>query len=252
MNTTSLIPYTMLMQQFKAAPPGKLYCLHGSSSVFRLSLSAAAHVLLNGVPMTLVDGTNRFDVYYIAEFARRFASQGLAPLRGSASRPTMSGLADRRLAPEHFLKNIFISRAFTCYQMEATITERLPAFVKKKRSPVVIIFGLLDTFYDEQAPLFEVQASLQRIIAALHRLRRDNVSILLASLDVRLASPERNRLFPKLRSAMDRVYYVTENEGTHQIMAEKIQEPQKVIQETGDRNMTDARSEIANLKLAIT
>ena len=192
MTETALVPYASLMQQFKAAPPGKLYCVHGSSpGVFRLSLTAAAHALLKDVPITLVDGTNRFDVYYLAEFARR-----------------------QRPDPGRILEHIFVSRAFTCYQMEAVITERLPAFLKKKQSPIAIIFGLLDTFYDEQAPLFEVQASLQRIIAALRQLKQDNIAVLLASLDVRLASPERNGLFPKLRAAMDQVYTVEESEGT--------------------------------------
>jgi hypothetical protein len=205
MSATSLIPYTALVQQFREAPPGKLYCLHGSSDVFRLSLSAAAHVLLNDVPMTLVDGTNRFDAYYIAEFARRVSSQ-----------PAV----ERHVEPDDLLRNIFVSRAFTCYQMEATITERLPAFVRKKGSPVVIIFGLLDTFYDDQAPLFEVKASLQRVIEALGRLKQEHVSVLLASMDIRLASPERNALLPRLLAAMDKIYRVEEREGVVRIEAE--------------------------------
>ncbi len=201
MSTTSLIPYSLLVQQFRAAPPGKLYCLHGSGDVFRLSLTAAAHVLLGGVPMTLVDGTNRFDVYYLAEFARRVAAQQI------------HGPAGPHVEPEDLLRNIYVARAFTCYQMEATITERLPAFVRKKKSPVVIIFGLLDTFYDDQAPLFEVKAGLQRVLAALRRLKEDHVSVLLASVDVRPASPERNALLPALLTAMDQVYRVEEREG---------------------------------------
>ncbi len=214
----ALVPSSALMQQFAAAPPGKLYCLHGSSSVFRLSLNAASQVLLRNIPVTLVDGTNRFDVYYIAEFARRVAQRAGVTAPGGPARR-------ERVEPEQLLNNIFISRAFTCYQMEATITERLPAFVRKKRSPIAIIFGLLDTFYDEQAPLFEVKASLQRIIAALHRLRQDNVSVLLASLDIRLAptgpaSKERNGLFPQLMRAMDRVYAVEEQEGAPRIVCE--------------------------------
>jgi hypothetical protein len=195
--TTSIVPYPTLVEQFRAAPPGKLYCLYGSREVFRVSLSAAAHVLLNGVPMTLVDGSNRFDVYYIADFARRVAGRQTG----------------RRVEPDDLLRNIFIARAFTCYQMEATITERLPAFVRRTGSPVVIIFGLLDTFYDDQAPLFEVKASLQRIIAALHRLKEDHISVLLASMEMRPASTERNTLLPSLLAALDQVYRVEEREG---------------------------------------
>jgi hypothetical protein len=195
---TALIAYETLMQQFKEEPRGKLYCLHGSPSVFRLSLSAATHALLKGVPITLVDGTNRFDVYYIAEFARR-----------------------QHPDPGRLLENIFISRAFTCYQMEAAITDRLPVFVRRIRSPIVIVFGLLDTFYDEQAPLFEVKAGLQRVITALQALKRENVAVLLASVDTKLASKERNALFPRLCAAMDRVFAVRENdEGAPHIFLE--------------------------------
>jgi hypothetical protein len=179
-----------LVEQFRAAPPGKLYCLHGSPGVFRLSLMAAGHALLNDVPVTVVDGSNRFDLYGLAEFARRSA--------GSSK------------SPEQILHNIFISRAFTCYQMEALLTERLPAFVAARRSPVVLIFGLLDTFYDEQAPLFEVRNALERILGSLQALRDDGVALLLASMDVRPASPARASLFPRVAKAMDLVYRLSE------------------------------------------
>jgi hypothetical protein len=206
MNSVTHIPYSTLVQQFEQAPPGKLFCVHGDPSVFRLSLYAASHALLRGVParrsaafrhtgvpVALVDGTNRFDAYYIAEFARQVTSQ-----------------TRKRVTSEELLKRIYIARAFTCYQMEATITERLPAFLKRSGAPIAIIFGLLDTFYDEQAPLFEVKASVERIIAALRQLKTDNISVLLASLDMKLESKERNMLFPRVSSAMDHVASVTE------------------------------------------
>ena len=205
MTTDPPVPYTHLVQQFKSAPPGKLYCIHGTGGVFRISLAAAAHVLLGGMPVTLVDGTNRFDAYYLAEFARKHA--GMRP-------------DGRRITPESLLDNIFISRAFTCYQMEAVITERLPLFVRRKGSPVVIIFGLLDTFYDEQAPLFQVKAGLERIAVALRALRQDNVAVLLASLDVKLDSKERNALFPRMMTVMDRVYRLVEDAGSQRLLPE--------------------------------
>ncbi len=204
---TALIPYSKLLEEFKMAPHGKLFCLHGDRSVFRLSLYAASHVLMAGLPIVLVDGTNRFDVYYIAEFARR----------ASASK-----FAQQRKTPDQLLQNIFISRAFTCYQMEAAITERLPAFLKKKHSSIVIIFGLLDTYYDDQAPLFEVKASVQRVIIALHKLKQQNISVLLASLDMKPESKERNALFPKLTLAMDEVFSITSGPNGQYVVRDKL------------------------------
>lgn len=187
--------YDAFLKRFRAAPPGKLFYLHGDSRVFRLSLYAAASALLRGVPIALVDGTNRFDAYYLAEFARRVTSQRL--LR-------------RRITPEQILERIFVARAFTCYQMEATLTERLPQFVKRIGAPVAMVFGLLDTFYDEQAPLFEVKASLERIIAGLQLMKNGGISVLLASVEVKLESKERNGLLPRVEAAMDQVFYVEE------------------------------------------
>jgi hypothetical protein len=179
---------TAFLEQFRAAPPGKLYGLHGDSTVFRLSLTAAGHALVHGIPVTLVDGSNRFDLYGLAEFARRTAGG--------------------RCTPDELLRNIFISRAFTCYQMEAVITERLPAFVRTKQSPVVLIFGLLDTFYDEQAPLWDVRSGVQRMTQALQELKRDGVSILVASTDVGPVPPARRGLLPGMLKGMDRVFDV--------------------------------------------
>jgi len=193
---------TTLVRQFEAEPPGKLFCLHGQTSgVFRLSLYAASHALLRGVPVALVDGSNRFDAYYIAEFAHKITAQRLVK---------------QRITPEQLLRQIHIARAFTCYQMEATITERLPAFLKRSGAPIAIIFGLLDTFYDDQAPLFEVKAGLERIIVALRLLKQANISVLLASLDMKLESKERNALFPRVKAAMDHILEVTENATLHE------------------------------------
>jgi hypothetical protein len=194
----TLVPYMSLVDQFEKAPPGKLYCVHGQTGgVFRLSLSLASHALVRGVPIAVVDGTNRFDAYYIAEFAR-----------GVARRQT----AGPRITPDMLLRRIHVARAFTCYQMEATITDRLPAFLERMHAPVAVVFGLLDTFYDEQAPLFEVRASLERILAALERLKQANISVLLASRDTVLASRERNALFPRLLRRMDAVFTLEETE----------------------------------------
>jgi hypothetical protein len=224
-SSTALIPYATLVQQLKAAPPGKLYCFHGALSVFRLSLSAAAHVLLSGVPITLIDGTNHFDVYYIAEFARRMA------LAGGPS-------------PDELLNNIFISRAFTCYQMEAVVADRLPAFMVKKSSPLVIIFGLLDTFYDEQASLSDVRSGVRRIITTLRQLKHAKISVLLASLDMKPASRERNALFPQVCTAMDEVYVVAEEEGRPRIARQSAgkEEPGKLKELPGPRRSIGRRN----------
>ncbi len=192
---SAVVSSTTLMSRFHADPHGKLFCLHGAAMVFRLALSAASQALLRGMTVALVDGANRFDAYFIAEFARHIAARGGPP-------------------PAELLNRIYVSRAFTCYQMEAVITERLPKFLDRTGSTVAVVFGPLDTFYDDQAPLFEVKAGVERMIATLQRLREQEIAVLLASQDVRLASRERSGLFPRLASAMDAVYTVGQEGGT--------------------------------------
>jgi hypothetical protein len=191
------VQYASVLERFRAAPHGKLFCLHGTGAVFRMSLNAAARALGAGRPIVLVDGTNRFDAYYIAEFARRLAARQ-APGEGRS--------------PETFLERIFVSRAFTSFQMEAVVTGRLLPFLRRVDGDVAIIFGLLDTFYDEQVPLIEARAGLVRVIEALREMKRADIALLLASQDLRPASPERQGLFPLLARAMDQVYTVTEQE----------------------------------------
>jgi len=204
--SNSLIPYSALIRQFQSAAPGKIYCLTGTdSSVFRLSLSMASQTLLRGVPIAVVDGSNRFDAYMIAEAARQITSDRSA---------------GRRVTPEELLNRIFVARAFTCYQMEATITERLPAFLKRIHAPVAMVFGLLDTFYDDQAPLFEVKASLERIITSLHSMKQENISLLLALKEVKVESRERNMLLPRLLSSLDQAYRM-EGEGGRKLIGQR-------------------------------
>lgn len=82
---------------------------------------AASNALLRGAPIAPADGTNKFDAYYIAEFARKVTSQRLTK---------------ERVTPEQLLQRIFVARTFTCYRMEATITDRLPAFLKRTGTPL--------------------------------------------------------------------------------------------------------------------
>ncbi len=188
------LSYAALVNRFHAEPHGKLYCLHGDAMVFRVALSAASQALLRGMTVALVDGANRFDAYFIAEFARHVEARGGPP-------------------PAQLLDKIYVSRAFTCYQMEAVVTERLPKFLERTGSTVAVLFGPLDTFYDDQAPMFEVKAGMERMIATLRRLREQKIGVLVASQDVRLASPERSGLFPRFAAAMDAVYTVGQEEG---------------------------------------
>jgi len=166
-----------------ASESGKLWLLYGEHMVFRLAHRVAGHVLMSGSAVALVDGANRFDIQAIVRFAQ-----------------------EHRADPDEMLRRIYISRGFTCYQVEAAVTERLPAFLRRTGARSALIFGLLDTLYDQQAPLRDVRTILERTITALQALCGEGISVLLASTDWRVLPEERNRLLADLKRAMGRVY----------------------------------------------
>jgi len=165
------------------APPGKVCLLYGDRLIFQLSLRMAAHAMAQGTPVAVVDGCNQFNVHLLSRFAR-----------------------ERRLDPEEFLRRIFISRGFTCYQMEQAVSARLPLFLQSIGSNIAMVFGLLDTFYDEQASFREVQQILRRVLGTLQEVKASGVSVLLACTEWNVLPKERNQLFTTLKAGMDTVY----------------------------------------------
>jgi hypothetical protein len=181
-----------------AEKPGKVFLLYGDRAVFHISLQMAAHAMADGNPIAVVDGCNRFDVHTLSRFARM-----------------------RKIDPNKFLSRIFISRGFTCYQMEQAIARKLPAFLTAIHSKTALIFGLLDTFYDEQARLGEVQQILQRLLVSFQNMKATGASLLLVCLERTVAPPERNQLFATLKSCADRVYKLDGSEqGTLRLFLE--------------------------------
>jgi len=174
-----------LVQSF-VAPPGKLCLLYGDHLIYQLSLRMAAYAMTQGTSVAVVDGCNRFNVHLLSRFAR-----------------------ERRIDPDEFLRRIYISRGFTCYQMEQAVGNRLPLFLESIGSNVAMVFGLLDTFYDEQASFREVQQILQRLLGALQEIKRGGASVLLACTEWNVLPKERNQLFTTLKTGMDSIYRLT-------------------------------------------
>ncbi len=186
----TITTYDAIEHRFIDPPPGKLYLLYGDPAVFRFSLTLASYALFRGNSIAVIDGCNRFDAHGIARFAR-----------------------EHSIEPNVLLNNIHISRGFTCYQMEAAINDRLMPFLKRINANTALIFGLLDTFYDEQAPFHEVQQILHRIMTKLQEMKSYGISVLLASQAWNVLPKERNHLLTMLKTGMSNVYRIETNEG---------------------------------------
>lgn len=101
----------------------------------------AADMALEGL-LRVLDGGNCINIYPLARELRRRTTNLSAALR-----------------------NVRLSRAFTCYQMLALLTET-PA----DGTPTLVL-DLLATFYDESVPLYESQRLLHLAVLELLRLR---------------------------------------------------------------------------------
>ncbi len=124
-------------------PGTKAACLvlvapHAASQTM---ITLAAHLALHG-RLRVLDGGNRFNAFLAARRLRAINAPAL----------------------EKTLENIYVARAFTCYQMTAMLEQTLP-----NPMPTLII-DLLDTFYDESAPLPERRRLARRCALRLKAL----------------------------------------------------------------------------------
>jgi hypothetical protein len=162
----------------------------------------------NNRSIAAVDGCNRFNVHLLARHAR-----------------------EHRIDTQEFLRRVYVSRGFTCYQMEAAITRRLPVFLQTHRINAALILGLLETFYDQQAPFREAASMLERVIVSIRELKAGGVSVLLVCSDVKVLPKERNRFIARLKTAADAVYHVAVNEeGAPVIRIESAGSPHHTLQ----------------------
>jgi hypothetical protein len=143
------------------APPAGLAALYGPDAV-PLALALTAQIALQR-PVWVVDGGNRFDALWVAEYI------------ASSGKP-----------PEVILARIHISRAFTCHQMaERILTLPSPgpeagsdpgseagAGAGAGEAAPLVVLQLLDTFYDENVPLAEARRLLGALWSALRRRSR--------------------------------------------------------------------------------
>ena len=131
-----------------------------------------AELALEG-PLRVLDGGNCINVYPLARALRR--------------RTTALGDA---------LRNVRLSRAFTCYQM-LELLERTPA-----DGIPTLALDLLATFYDESVPLYESQRLLRLALLELLRLRAAGPLIVSARPPGKLAV-NRQPLYEMLLSAAE-------------------------------------------------
>lgn len=144
--------------------PGYFATLYGSWFGYYLSkllcVRAQLPCGLGGLDseVVFVDGGNSFDPYIVSNLARQHS-----------------------LDPQGALERIFISRAFTAYQLASLVLEKLNEVLEKLKSRVVVVSDIIHLFMDRDVPKIESRDIFNRMVTFLAKLASDRRLLILAT-----------------------------------------------------------------------
>jgi len=105
-----------------------------------------------------IDGGNTFDPYAVSAIAKEYG-----------------------LEPKSVLEKIFISRAFTAYQLTALVFEKLEETMKRYRSKLVVISDITGLFLDRDVPKTEGRDIFLKMTQHLSEVTSRRRAIIVAS-----------------------------------------------------------------------
>jgi len=150
-------------QLFSGFNEGDFAIIQGSSASALTSLLCVRGQLPNQLgglnsKVLFIDGGNTFDLYQISQLARA-----------------------HHLNPKQVLDNIYISRAFTAYQVTALIMQKLKLTIKKVDAKLVIISDLAGFFLDTDLPDYEAQRVFSQVLTYLSNFAKENKIVLVTT-----------------------------------------------------------------------
>jgi hypothetical protein len=152
-----------ITELFPGFAAGDFAVLYGSQSVLSLTsllcVRAQLPSQLGGLSsnVVFVDGGNTFRLYQVARLAQL-----------------------HQLDPRQTLERIYISRAFTAYQMTSLIMDYLKDAVERFSAKLVVISDIAGLFLDKDVPDEEARRVFSQVTAYLSNFARENQLILLA------------------------------------------------------------------------
>ncbi len=162
---------------FPGFAPGDFAVIYGSPSVVSLTsmlcVRAQLPTQLGGLSSNIIfiDGGNTFRLYQVSRLAQL-----------------------HHLDPKQALERIYLSRAFTAYQMVSLIMERLKGAAEKYNAEVVIISDIAGLFLDKDIPDEEAEQVFIQVVACLQTFARQNQIILIATYPSRQNSSRNDYL----------------------------------------------------------
>jgi len=157
---------------------GDFALLHGSPAVLPLSMLLCVRAQLPpqlnglGTNVIFVDGGNTFRLYDVSTIAQL-----------------------HELDPKEVLERIFISRAFTAYQMTSIVFDRLQETVERYSSKLVVVSDIAGLYLDKDVPEREAKHVLSQLTLRLSRFAEENHVIVVATYPSHY--PSKRNLFLK-------------------------------------------------------
>ncbi len=149
---------------FPGFAPGDFAVLYGSPSVISMTsllcIRAQLPTQLGGLGSNVVfiDGGNTFSLYKIARLAQL-----------------------HQLDPRGVLERIFISRAFTAYQLTSLILDKLEETVKQYNAKLLVISDIAGFFLDNDVANEEAQSVYSQIVSYLSSFARKHQIVVVAT-----------------------------------------------------------------------
>jgi Rad51 len=143
---------------------GDFAMLHGTPTVLPLSSLLCVRAQLPtqlgglGTNVIFVDGGNTFRLYQVSRIAQL-----------------------HQLDPTQTLKRIYISRAFTAYQMTSIILEKLEETINKYNAKLVVISDIAGSFLDKDIQAEEAKRIFNQLTAYLSTFAEKNQLIMIAT-----------------------------------------------------------------------
>lgn len=129
-----------------------------------------------------VDGGNSIDLYTIASLSRRAG-----------------------LKSDEVLARIQVARAFTAYQLDSIISERLKEVVAYCKPSFVVIACITDLLMDREVSEVEARTILRRCLANIRTIIQDHAVIALITARKRYTSPRAGALNTLVHEAVDEI-----------------------------------------------
>lgn len=184
MMETVIQSYKTIQLALETSPP-MINFLYGNYGVYHTAMHVAAGILRKEEPVVIIDAANTTDPFFLAGI---FKTSGIEP--------------------EALLQRGFISRCYTFYQVDVTITEGLAEFMRKAQARTLLVFGLLDLIDDDQVAIPDIHDILTRIKETFDHLKSENISTLLVSTPLRLILKEREHYFNAFKGISDAIYRI--------------------------------------------